>query len=172
MGCSAGSIGAQVWSGTVLKTLSWKQAAVVPDSYAGVFPEGSQGPLIYNYGACHTSLIKGLSKEAQDQCNAQTLTLQRMDSETMSQHPTVPFNFIQSKTDIVQQSFYVAVGATTPNCTADITPTEFYNGVNEIFGTYNKDHTNFLTYLVDGDQHCFTPSSVYYTADPKVHLSH
>jgi len=35
MGCSAGSIGAQLWATTVLDTLSWEKAAVIPDSYAG-----------------------------------------------------------------------------------------------------------------------------------------
>jgi hypothetical protein len=69
----------------------------------------------------------------------------------------------QSKTDIVQMSFYVAIGVTTPDSSAAINPEEFYYGVNTIFEEYNKND-NFLTYLVDGDQHCFTPSSVYYTA--------
>ena len=35
MGCSAGSMGAQLWGNQLLKTLSWNRAAVVPDSYAG-----------------------------------------------------------------------------------------------------------------------------------------
>jgi hypothetical protein len=35
MGCSAGSLGAQLWGSELLSQLSWKQAAVVPDSYAG-----------------------------------------------------------------------------------------------------------------------------------------
>lgn len=46
MGCSAGSIGAQLWSTPILNILKWSSAAVVPDSYIGVFPEGTQGPLI------------------------------------------------------------------------------------------------------------------------------
>lgn len=53
------------------------------------------------------------------------LFYKEMDDAMMSAHPTVPFSFIQSKTDIVQQSFYIAVGATTPNTTATITPTEY-----------------------------------------------
>ena len=71
--------------------------------------------------------------------------------------------YIQSKTDIVQMSFYIAIGVTTPDTSASITPEQFYSDVNTIFEGYNKND-NFLTYLVDGDQHCFTPSSVYYTA--------
>lgn len=46
MGCSAGSIGAQVWSSPILETLSWTEAAVIPDSYIAVFPDGTQGTLL------------------------------------------------------------------------------------------------------------------------------
>ena len=112
-------------------------------------------------------MAKVLSSANLAKCNAQTLTLQDLNDQYMGELPTVPFSFIQSKTDIVQQSFYIAVGAST-NTSAVLTPTQFYNDVNTIFGTYNKNHKNFLTYLVDGDQHCFTPMKVYFTADPKV----
>jgi hypothetical protein len=166
MGCSAGSIGTQIWANQIMRSLSWKQAAVVPDSYAGVFPAGTQGPLIYSYGACSTEVYGWMSAANQAKCKAQTLTLQDLNSASFSEFPQVPYSFLQSKTDIVQQSFYVAVGASM-NASAVITPTEFYNDVNEIFGTYNKNHPNFLTYLVDGDQHCFTCLKLYYSADPK-----
>lgn len=49
MGCSAGSIGAQLWGNQAVTRVKWSRAAVMPDSYAGVFPPGSQGPLIYDY---------------------------------------------------------------------------------------------------------------------------
>jgi peptidase E len=45
-GCSAGSIGAQIWASTILTTLKWSMAGVIPDSYAGVFPPTVQGSLI------------------------------------------------------------------------------------------------------------------------------
>ena len=38
--------------------------------------------------------------------------------------------------------------------------------MNEIFSEYNS-HPNFLTYLVDGGQHCFTNMNVFYQADAK-----
>ena len=40
----------------------------------------------------------------------------------------------------------------------------FYAGVNDIFETYNT-LPNFVTYLIDGTQHCFTPYDLFYTAD-------
>jgi hypothetical protein len=163
MGCSAGSIGAQLWYDQIATQLKFQKAAVVPDSYAGVFPPGSQGPLIHDFGFCKSGF---LSPELTQQCLDGDITLQAMNLEFMEKHQDIPVSFIQSKTDAVQISFYVAIGATTPNTTAAITPTEFYDGVNEIFEIYNP-RSNFVSYLVDGNQHCFTPSNVYYTADDK-----
>ena len=48
-GCSAGSLGTQIWAEYILKTFDSKESAVVSDSYAGVFPDGTQGPLVYEY---------------------------------------------------------------------------------------------------------------------------
>lgn len=163
MGASAGSIGAQVWGNEILKSLSWKKAAIIPDSYAGVFPDGTQGPLVESFGMCTASF---LPPQLLSSCLAKTLTLQDVMDVFMGDMKTVPYAFIQSKVDIVQQSFYVAVGATMGG-NATITPAIFYDDVNLIFGTYNKKHANFLTYLVDGDQHTYTCQSVYYTADAK-----
>jgi hypothetical protein len=42
------------------------------------------------------------------------------------------FDELQSKTDDVQIEYYVAVGLST-NTKAEITPTQFYAGVSEIF---------------------------------------
>ncbi len=36
MGCSAGSLGAQIWGSTVLKGMKWSKAAVTPDSFSGL----------------------------------------------------------------------------------------------------------------------------------------
>jgi hypothetical protein len=106
-----------------------------------------------------------LNAANQAKCEAETLTLQDINNEFMGATPDVPFSFIQSKTDIVQMSFYLAIGVTTPDTSASITPELFYDDVNTIFGGYNAAHSNFLTYLVDGDQHCFTPYAKYFTAD-------
>lgn len=105
-----------------------------------------------------------LNAENQAKCEAETLSLQDINDEFIGATPDVPYSFIQSKTDIVQMSFYVAIGVTTPDTSAAINPEEFYADVNTIFEGYNS-HENFLTYLVDGDQHCFSPSNLFFTAD-------
>jgi hypothetical protein len=162
MGCSAGSIGAQLWGKQVLNTLKWTKAAVVPDSYAGIFPEGTTGPLVYGYGFCTSGF---LSPELYAKCMNQTITIQDIALEFISATPAVPYTFIQSKTDEVQMSFYISVGLTSHVPNPLINPAEFYDDVNEVFGLYNAELPNFLTYLVDGFQHCFTPYDLYYTAD-------
>ena len=159
MGCSAGSVGAQLWGKTIVQSLSWKVAAVIPDSYAGVFPPGSQGPLIYNYGLCNVA-PNFLSPALVDACWNQTLDFQMIMEEQIPLTPNVPYAYLQSKADAVQQSFYVAIGLTT-GTSAFIDPELFYAGVNDIFGAYN-DAPNFLTYLVDGGQHCFTNQVRFY----------
>ena len=164
MGCSAGSIGTQLWGNQILKQLSWKYAAVVPDSYAGFFPDGSIGPLIYDYGYCTSGF---LSSTLYNKCMNKQLTLVDINMEFQSATKKIPYNFIQSKTDSIQLSFYMAVAASTGIPPLVITPTDFYVGVNKIFGTYNKGNVNFLTYLVDGSQHCFTPTTLYYEATTK-----
>lgn len=164
MGCSAGSLGTQLWAKEVLQSLPWRTAAVVPDSYAGVFPPGTVGPLMYAYGFCESGL---LSPALYNKCVKQQLSLEEMNQEFMRAQSTVPFAFIQSKTDIVQQSFYVSVAISMNSSSKTITPAQFYSGVNDIFGGYNANASNFVTYLVNGDQHCFTNQALYFTADPQ-----
>jgi hypothetical protein len=161
MGCSAGSIATQAWSSEILTTFKYKKAAVVPDSYIGVFPPDTQGPLIYDFGACTTDI---LPKVLEAECLNQTLTLQKLVLTWLADMPTIPFTFIQSKVDSTQMSFYVAL-AISQGQNPVITQREFYNQVNEIMEQYNQ-YDNFVTYLVDGSQHCFTPLGVYYTAGP------
>lgn len=128
-GCSAGSIGAQLWGNQVIKSLSWKKASIMPDSYAGLFPDGVEGPLVYNYGFCNSGFLNEANYE---KCMNQQIRLRDMNDQFMTELPSIPYSFIQSKTDIVQESFYVATGVLCKKDAA-ITPAEFYAGVNDIF---------------------------------------
>jgi len=94
MGCSAGSIGAQVWGNDILKGLRWKTAAIVPDSYAGVFPDGTQGPLIYDFGTC-TVIENFVGSELVQLCNNEELTLQDIMEELIAETPNIPYGFVQ-----------------------------------------------------------------------------
>lgn len=162
MGCSAGSIGAQLWGKTIVESLQWKTAAIMPDSYAGLFPEGTMGPVIYEYNFCDSGF---LSAELTQKCLRQELTLQDIDLEFMAATPSVPYTFIQSKVDSVQMSYYVSLGVLSNASDWMITPSEFYEGVNDIFSLYTKERDNFVTYLIDGGTHCFTDATRYFTTD-------
>ena len=162
MGCSAGSIGAQLWGKQVLNTLKWEKAAVVPDSYAGIFPEGTTGPLVYDYGFCSSGF---LSPELYAKCMDQTLTMEDVDLEMIAATPTVPYTFIQSKIDVVQRSFFRAVAFTGNYSDRAMSPAIFYDDINTLFGSYNAHLPNFLVYLVDGHNHCYTPRETFYSTD-------
>lgn len=162
MGCSAGSIGAQLWSNQLVTQISAERLAIIPDSYAGLFPDGTQGPLVYEYGFCSSGFI--LSEELLSKCNNQQMTLQDLNAEFIAADGNIPYAFIQSKTDDVQIAFYESVARSYGIHPATISPEDFYSGVNSIFEGYNV-HKNFVTYLVDGSQHCFSPYDNFYTAD-------
>ena len=165
MGCSAGSIGTQLWADTLLSTFpQYKAAAVVPDSYAGIFPPDTMGPIMKSYRLCWSSVPGLLPTNLQESCEAGQLTLQAIEVEKIKS-TKVSVSFIQSKIDDVQMSFYVAVGVSMGSSEKTITPTQFYDDVNAVFGQYNKEK-NFLTFLVDGPQHCFTDTDVLYTTTP------
>jgi hypothetical protein len=153
MGCSAGSLGTQLWSKQVASSLSWKRAAIVLDSYVGVSPAGTTGPGLYSIGYCTSRF---LSDELYAKCMNQELEWEDINLESMKAMQKLPFAFIQSKTDSVQRSYYDANKV--------IGPAEFYTEVNDIFGQYNTQ-PNFVSYLVNGDHHCFTNQDVYYAAD-------
>ena len=161
MGCSAGSIGAQLWGSKLVQTFPADQLAIVPDSYVGVFPPGSMGPLFYAFGIC-TETVGLVPPSLSSACLSKTLTLQAVVAANMQSIPHIATAFIQSKLDIVQQQFYVAVAATEPVRPLVLTPTAFYDAVNDIFSVYNAENPNFLSFLVSGGQHCFTPINLMY----------
>jgi hypothetical protein len=163
MGCSAGSIGAQLWGPEVARQIKATSVGVVPDSYAGVFPEGTQGPLIADFGTCPWLQGK-VSDDVYQACLNEEVTLQMIVGDYLEMNPSLLFSYIQSKIDDVQISFYITVGLFSPGTDASITPQQFYYDVNEIFSAYNKND-NFLAYLVDGGQHCYTPNTYFYSAD-------
>jgi len=167
MGCSAGSLGVQAWAHEVMMQLDdaygFDDAAVVPDSYAGVFPPDSQSQTIQDFGACNVSALDN-APELKDSCKAGTITLQEMTSYSLEHNPETPYAFLNSKSDEVQISYYIAIAATVRNDTDFIQPEEYYRQVNEIFEGYSK-YDNVIEFLVQSDQHCYTNNNHYWTAD-------
>ena len=122
MGCSAGSLGVQAWAHEVMMQLDdaygFDDAAVVPDSYAGVFPPDSQSQTIQDFGACDVSALDN-APELKDSCKAGTITLQEMTSYSLEHNPETPYAFLNSKSDEGQISYYIAIAATVRNDTGE-----------------------------------------------------
>jgi hypothetical protein len=165
MGCSAGSVGTQLWGSEILSQFQWKQAAVVPDSFAGLLPGDSFGQMLYDYGYCASGF---LSSSLTTKCINKQLTFDDINLEFIGKNPQVPYAFIESKVDSVQVSFYISVADMTNNSTPiPMNPTEFYTELNTLFGAYNLNRKNFITYLIDGELHCFTDQDRYFTTNTK-----
>jgi len=167
MGCSAGSLGVQAWANEVMlqmdEAYGFDDAAVVPDSYAGVFPPGSQSQTIIDYGACNVQALEN-APELKQSCQDGTITLQEMTAYTLENNPGTPVAFLNSKTDQVQIEYYIAIANSFKNDTDIITPEEYYNELNEIFEGYSK-YDNVVEFLVQSSQHCYTNNNHLWTAD-------
>ena len=82
---------------------------MVPDSYAGVFPPGTQGPLIYDFGACTIASLF-LSEDLVKVCNSKELTIQEMMKELMTANHLIPYGYIQVKnTLIIISNLYIII---------------------------------------------------------------
>ena len=161
MGCSAGALAAQAWATYLLHELRPVRASIVSDSYAGVFPPKSVSTLVSGFGTCGSAL---LTPEQNRLCFANQLTIEDLNNRHLSASPDVAYTFVQSKTDSVQRSFYTAV-ALSIGQNPILSANAFYQQTSDLFASYNH-HPNFLAYLVDGTQHCFTPLPLYFTANP------
>eukprot|EP00656_Telonema_subtile_P036849 TRINITY_DN4090_c0_g1_i4.p1 TRINITY_DN4090_c0_g1~~TRINITY_DN4090_c0_g1_i4.p1 ORF type:complete len:167 (-),score=30.74 TRINITY_DN4090_c0_g1_i4:154-654(-) len=100
----------------------------------------------------------------QPKCEAGNVTLQDIVGQAFSAYPAVPFGFINSKEDIVQRTYYSAIAATFGDKVL-LKPTDYYAGVNHIWERFYAAHPNVVTFAVTGSQHCFTPTSLVYSAD-------
>lgn len=172
-GCSAGSIGAQLWADHALTRLPHAAAAVVPDSYAGVFPKSAEGRLIAELGFCTSPLLAPMPAALRKACTERRLSLHAITAAVTARHPTVAFGHVQSKTDIVQQAFNVALSADPTlhpfGCFDPATcfagPERLYAVTNEYFEEYNRS-PNHVHFFIQADQHCYLPNAHVYRADP------
>lgn len=161
MGCSAGSLGVQPWASTLLREFPAVSQSVVADSYLGIFPEGTQAPIIgETFNACSLPL---LSPNLAALCDAGTITVQDMVEEALSttDFENVSWTFINSKTDAVQISFYFAICLLGPGDMSQvILPRGYYAMVNEVLLKYkNASDLDLSVFIVEGCLHCFTPFS-------------
>jgi len=159
MGCSAGSVGMQIWAQHLLAVFPASSREVVLDSYVGVFPPGSQGHILKNFKACE---VQFLSKKVRTLCRHGTVTIQDVVLEVISspEFADVRWVYINAKTDQVQQDFYKLIAVSGPGNWWDLIPfgpRRYYMLVNEVLLRYRQAaKLDFQVFLVDGGYHCYT----------------
>mmetsp|Transcript_125215 Transcript_125215/g.400234 ORF Transcript_125215/g.400234 Transcript_125215/m.400234 type:complete len:497 (+) Transcript_125215:62-1552(+) len=170
-GVSAGALGTQIWSRTILSQFAGRtdRAAVLADSFMGVlWPERSLHQstmwLLRRFQLCTTPLIDNHQLE---RCQNGTILLGEVWMEAMQMFPQVSFASVNSKVDNVQimfeQAFEITSMLSLPGLM--MTPAQYYIGVNRFLEAYNG-HSNFMSFLVDGSQHTFIDKEYFYTATP------
>merc|ERR1712194_747669 len=158
MGSSAGSLGTSVWADFMLEAFTYEKATILMDSYMAVFPEGTQGSIVKNFGSCNLPILK----HAKEKCEAGEFNLQDFLEMVIAKYPKVAFAHLQPKGDLVQRIFYKTVAASF-FMTPYITERSFYKTTNGYMQRYNK-YPNYVAYLVDGSFHTFAQWNWWYSA--------
>ena len=161
MGCSAGALASQIWGNEVIKQLNYpKRAAIVPDSYVGLFPPGLEGQLIFEYGMCELDFLPG---DAKTLCREKKVNTSYLVHSLMQASPHVPYLFLHSRADRVQIKYYNYL-VDSYGLEDQIDEDTFVDEADAILVKYNN-LSNFLVYYVDSTQHCFTPTPYLFFAD-------
>jgi len=158
-GSSAGALGTMAWSNLLLSTFKYSKAAVIVDSYMGVFPSGTQGPTIKNFGSCNLPVFA----DFRDECERGEVTIQDVFDFSIEQHPSVAFSVIQPKEDTVQRAFYAAIALTFGRLSF-LGGADLYKASNDIKARFDR-HANFVHYVVDGSAHTFMAADSWYSAN-------
>jgi hypothetical protein len=117
-----------------------------------------------DFGICDSPVLDN-SPELVDICTGGSLTLQDMAGAAMAHNRDVPFAYIQSKMDIVQEVYYDAIALTMEHEISIIDDAEFFGSVNDVFAGYlAAGNDNALTYMVDSPMHTYTLLPIVYHA--------
>merc|ERR1719422_2318055 len=158
-GSSAGALGTMAWSNYLLSAFQYNKAAVIVDSYMGVFPSGTQGPTIKNFGACPLPIFA----DFKDACDREEVTIQDVFDFTIGRYPAVAFSVIQPKEDTVQRAFYAAIALSFGRFQL-LNGAALYEASNDIKARFDS-HPNFVAYVVDGSAHTFMAGASWYSAN-------
>jgi hypothetical protein len=168
-------IGAQLWADHALTHLAHENAAVIPDSYMGVFPTEAEAHLIDKFQMCTTPLLDPLPR-LKALCRESKLSLHAVTAAVIAKHPHAVFAQVQSKADSVQIGFDWALSADplahpssplqcTDKQTCFVTPESLYSTANDYLEQYDAN-ANHVHFLVQSSQHCYLPNGHFYEADP------
>jgi hypothetical protein len=159
-GCSAGALASQIWGNELVERFNYPaKAAVVADSYLGVFPGNVEGEVIFDLGMCSLSFM---SVDFRDLCEAKQATTADFVTAAMRNQPNLPYLFLQSRFDRVQVKYYNFLAEQYGY--AEIDGDDFEVLADAMVQGYNT-YPNFIAYFIDSNQHCYTPTPYMYFAD-------
>jgi len=153
-GQSAGAIAVQVWAWKALGEFHYQQARVISDSYAGVFPQGFQGPVFSTLGVCKNDL---LPPQLADSCGRKDITMSDVFVEAMRAYPRVAFATVDSMYDVEQLSFYKKAALSMGRMPelVQFSKDGFAEKLKAILRRYSA-HANHFAYIRPSSDHVYT----------------
>mmetsp|Transcript_112788 Transcript_112788/g.364119 ORF Transcript_112788/g.364119 Transcript_112788/m.364119 type:complete len:443 (+) Transcript_112788:82-1410(+) len=153
LGQSAGAIGTQVWASKLLREFKYKRASIIADSYAGVFPDGFQGPVFKTLGVCDLDI---LTAEMKAKCSAKNITISDAYDEAMKEFPNVAFANLQSKYDVEQIGFYQKAALSIGRFgDMQVSKDQFAQKIHDVLKRYSKNE-NYVSFLKPTQQHVYS----------------
>jgi len=161
-GSSAGALGTQFWARKLLGEFSWKDAAVIADSYAAIFPVGVQGGMMKDFGLCERGL---LTDGLHFLCSTGTIDIQQVYEAAMREYPEVAFASLDSKIDFVQIAFFKVVHKSRLGYLDFVGPRDFASMLRTVYSRYNL-YPNWVSFSVNDGQHMYLNNDVMYQTTP------
>eukprot|EP00122_Pirum_gemmata_P021033 Pgem_evm1s19622 len=167
-GCSAGSLGVQVWADFIVKNNGVDK--LTPDSYIGYLPPAA-GATMQQWNACSSAKKVNLAPEFVELCEAGGLhEMPPIFRSFLNNNPGIPVAYTGSAHDMVQRGYYALLDS------PDYTRKEFVLGFVKVSATfsdyswnalesYGEIDDNFSKYIVDTTQHCFLNKDSIVTSD-------
>eukprot|EP00121_Abeoforma_whisleri_P006596 Awhi_evm1s6003 len=170
-GCSAGSLGLQLWADYLVN--KYDVESIVLDSYIGIFTR-KIGAVLKFWDVCQVGeKTMGWSKALVRKCNRGNLSrvsdvFGKTLATTKKEGKKTKFTYIGSKLDIIQRAFYVI---TSSNNYLDFpfyyqsfltVTSEFPWKLPLQLRKYATMNDNFSSYTVKGTQHCFLCFDIIY----------
>ncbi|KNC75460.1 hypothetical protein SARC_12015 [Sphaeroforma arctica JP610] len=159
-GCSAGSLGVQVWADYLVRNYGVDK--LQPDSYIGMLPREA-GDTMLQWNACGPAKAQYLEQDIVDLCEAGGLhEMPPVFNDFLAKNPEFPVAYTGSAHDIVQRGYYALLTSQIYTCGV----MEYLPGFAEVSLTfsdylwtaltgYNEADVNYSYYIVDTTQHSF-----------------
>lgn len=155
-GCSAGSLGAQFWSNSILQHYSSAISSVLFDGYMGYVDGDDFSAVVTSiYGMCQNATEWGWSEDLKAQCQAGTIGVQDIMLEFQALSRGTPFAYVSHKDDSIQRG-----RSTDPQRVYYPKQQAF---MKEYINKPSVKENNVLTYYLNGAGHCELQSEGLYS---------